>query len=253
MIGFIQNPYFVFAASFLIQTAAAFCGYVLRPKERSGRTDGAGDLDSTQAAALTLLALLIGFSFSMAISRYDLRKNYEEGEANAIGTAYVRADLLPKDEAAKTRHLLALYIDRRIAFYVTKDQHQLEQIGKETAALQNQLWSSVARVAETQPTPVIALAVSGMNDVLNSQGYAQAAWLNRIPIEAFGLMQLMAIACNILIGYRMVGTKRTALLVLPLITSISFYLIADIDSPRRGIIEVVPRNLELQSQAMTAQ
>jgi hypothetical protein len=89
--------------------------------------------------------------------------------------------------------------------------------------------------------------------VLNSQGYAQAAWLNRIPIEAFGLMELMAIACNILVGYRMVGSKVAPLLVLPLITSISFYLIADLDSPRSGIIEVVPRNLVLQSQAMRAQ
>jgi hypothetical protein len=116
MIQFIQNPYFVLAASFLIQTAAAYCGYILRPRERSGKTGGTGDLDATQAAALTLLALLIGFSFSMAISRFDLRKKYEEEEANAIGTAYVRADLLPKDEAAETRHLLAGYIDRRIAF-----------------------------------------------------------------------------------------------------------------------------------------
>ncbi len=91
-----------------------------------------------------------------------------------------------------------------------------------------------------------------MNDVLNSQGYTQAAWLNRIPIEAFGLMELMAIACNVLLGYRIVGTKPAALLVLPLITSISFYLIADIDSPRTGTIEVVPTNLVLQSQAMAA-
>ena len=248
MIQLTQNPYFVFGASFLIQTAAAYCGYVLRPKDRSGRT---GDLDATHAAALTLLALLIGFTFSMAISRYDLRKNYEEGEANAIGTEYVRADLLPKDEAAKTRRLLALYIDRRIAFYVTKDQHRLEQIGKETADLQNQLWSGVSRVAQTQPTPVTALVAAGMNDVLNSQGYTQAAWLNRIPIEAFGLMELMAIACNVLLGYRIVGANPAALLVLPLITSISFYLIADIDSPRTGTIEVVPTNLVLQSQAMT--
>jgi hypothetical protein len=138
-------------------------------------------------------------------------------------------------------------------FYVTRDRHRLEQIGQETAALQNQLWSAVSRVAQTLPTPVIALAVSSMNDVLNSQGYAQAAWLNRIPIEAFGLMELMAIACNVLVGYRMVATKVAPLLVLPLITSISFYLIADLDSPRSGIIEVVPRNLVLQSQAMSAQ
>jgi hypothetical protein len=70
-----------------------------------------------------------------------------------------------------------------------------------------------------------------MNDVLNSQGYTQAAWFNRIPVEPFFVLtELMAIACNVLPTYRLVGAKPAALLVSPLITSISFYLIADIDS-----------------------
>jgi len=55
------------------------------------------------AASLTLLALIIGFSFSMAVSRYDQRKNYEEAEANAIGTEYLRANLLPADDATRVR------------------------------------------------------------------------------------------------------------------------------------------------------
>ena len=68
------------------------------------------------AATLTLLALIIGFSFSMATARYDQRKNYEEQEANAIGTEYVRADLLSPVEAAKVRSLLGSYLDQRVLF-----------------------------------------------------------------------------------------------------------------------------------------
>jgi hypothetical protein len=91
--------------------------------------------------------------------------------------------------------------------------------------------------------------VSGMNDVLNSQGYTQAAWWNRIPVAAWGLMGLIAVSCNLLFGY---GERRTSALalVLPLIISISFFLIADIDSPRAGVIRVAPQNLIALSQTM---
>ena len=93
-----------------------------------------------------------------------------------------------------------------------------------------------------------------MNDVLNSQGYTQAAWWNRIPIAAWGLMVAIAICCNLLIGY---GARRpkgqgTLFLVLPLVVSISFFLIADIDSPRGGVIRVSPQNLESLSQSLQA-
>ena len=121
----------------------------------------------------------------MAINRYDQRKNYEEAEANAIGTEYVRADLLPADAAAKIRALLTTYTDERILFYTTRDPSELQRVNVHVAQLQNQLWAAVVPAAEAQPTPVVALAVAGMNDVLNSQGYTQAAWWNRIPIAAW--------------------------------------------------------------------
>ncbi len=108
--------------------------------------------------------------------------------------------------------------------------------------MQAQLWSAVQVPAEAKPTPVIALAVSGMNDVLNSQGYTQAAWWNRIPIEAWILMGLISVCSNVLIGYMTLGAKTEAILLfaLPFIVSISFLLIADIDSPRSGLIHVRP-------------
>jgi hypothetical protein len=119
------------------------------------------DFTVVLGAMLTLLGLLIGFAFSMAVTRYDQRKNYEEAEANAIGTEYVRADLLPTQDAALVRELLKKYLDQRIVFYTTREQHTLARVNTDTADLQNQLWSAVRSTASTQPTPITALAVSG--------------------------------------------------------------------------------------------
>jgi hypothetical protein len=139
------------------------------------------DLGIVLVATLTLLGLIIGFSFSMAISRYDQRKNYEAEEANAISTEYARAGLLPAADATKVRKLLKSCTDQRVLFYITRDARGLEQIDAPTAQLQTDLWSAVQAPATAQPTFMVALAVSGMNDVLNSQGYTQAAWWNRLP------------------------------------------------------------------------
>src|SRR4029079_15078141 len=105
-----------------------------------------------------------------------------------------------------------------------------------------------------QATAVIALAVSGMNDVLNSQGYTQAAWWDRIPIAAWGLMLMMAMCSNVLVGYGARSPKlgKPLLLVLPLVVSISFFLIADIDSPRGGVIHLHPQNLKSLSASLQA-
>jgi hypothetical protein len=97
------------------------------------------DFGVVQAATLTLVGLLIGFTFSMAVSRYDQRKNYEEAEANAIGTRYVRADLLAAADAARVGELLRAYLDQRVLFYTPRDASQLRQIDTHTAQLQSEL------------------------------------------------------------------------------------------------------------------
>ena len=185
----------------------------------------------------------------MAVSRYDQRKNSEEAEANAIGTAYMRADLLPVEDAAKVRELLRTYVNQRISFYLGY-AHQMNEPGSDPAKVQAELWSAVVHAAAAQPTPVIALAVSAISDVLSAQGNARAAWLNRIPIAAWSLMGLIAIFSNVLLGYRERSKGTFALLVLPVIASIAFFLIADIDSPRGGAINVVPYNLIATSQSI---
>jgi hypothetical protein len=251
MTNTLDNPFNVLIVSLIAQWVAAYAGDIVG-KRGPLQADVREEFIIVRNAALTLLALVIGFSFSMAVTRYDQRKNYEEAEANAIGTAYVRADLLPTEDAARVRDLLRKYADQRVQFYLGSNETQLSQISADAAKLQAELWSAVSHAAATQPTAVVALAVSGMNDVLNSQGYTQAAWWNRIPVAAWWLLGLITISCNFLIGYGDRRLSAVVLTILPLIVSVSFFLIADIDSPRGGIIRVHPQDLFAVFQSMTA-
>jgi hypothetical protein len=248
-------PLVIFGGSFVLFWLSARVGFSVlrrwRPLEEASRED----FGVVLAATLTLLGLIIGFTFSMATSRYEQRKNYEEAEANAIGTELVRAGLLTPGDATKVRALLRKYLDERILFYIARADQDLREINARTAQLQNELWSAVQDPAMAQPNPVVALAVAGMNDVLNSQGYTQAAWWNRIPHAAWALMALIAVCSNLLVGYGARNTKGGGilLLVLPLVVSIAFLLIADIDSPRGGLIHVYPQNLQSLLKSLPSQ
>jgi hypothetical protein len=248
-----NHPILVLLLSLPAFWISARIGAAFKKRQRDRENDGNDDFDILLGATLTLLALIIGFTFSMAVSRYDQRKNLEEQEANAIGTEYVRVHLLPAGDAARVRVLLKSYLDQRILYYKSPDGEPLRQIDARTAQLQTQMWSAVETPAATQPTPVTALIVAGMNDVLNSQGYTQAAWWNRIPVAAWTLLIGISIFCNLLIGYRAHGRGAFLFLVLPIALSISLFLIADIDSPRRGVIRVLPQNLESLAESLISQ
>ncbi|MGO9515383.1 MAG: hypothetical protein ACLP2F_17330 [Steroidobacteraceae bacterium] len=245
MTNLFDYPGLVFALSFLALWLATRFGASFLRKKRGLEKDIRDDFSTILVSTLTLNGLIIGFSFSMATSRYEVRKSYEEAEANAIGTEYARADLLPAAAAAKVRALLSSYLDQRIAFYEARSEKPLREINARTARLQTELWSTVADAGVAQPTPTVALAAAGMNDVLNSQGYTQAAWLNRIPQSAWCLMIAIAVIGNLLIGYGAEKAEAESLLfmVLPCVLSIAFLLIAEIESPRAGIIRVDPQNL----------
>ena len=239
----LNRPLFLFVVTFLLLWLAAWIGMAIRSRQHELPENVRADYGTIIGATLTLLGLLIGFTFSMATTRYDLRKSLEEEEANAIGTEYVRVDFLPAGSASQLQALLRQYTDLRIRFYTARDQADLSRINADTASMQNQMWAMVAAAAKLQPSPLSALTSSGMNDVLNSQGYTQAAWWNRIPIAAWSLMFLIAVLSNVLLGYGMQRRAIVLSVVLPLAVSISFFLIADIDSPRGGVIRIQPQNL----------
>jgi hypothetical protein len=254
MTQLVHHPAYLFITLIILLSLAAALGAVGLQRAIPLSEDARDNYNVVQGATLTLLALLIGFTLSMAVSRYDQRKNYEEEEANAIGTEYLRSDLLGDQRSTQVKPLLRAYVQLRIDYYKTRDAEELATINGKTAQLQDQLWRNTRDAAISQPTPVIALAVAGMNDVLNTQGYTQAAWLNRIPVSAWTLMIAIAFFSNLMQGYGVRGTtgRRILLFVLPITVSLSLSLIADIDSPRGGLIRVVPQNLISLQQSLTA-
>ncbi|REE18342.1 hypothetical protein B0G71_1347 [Paraburkholderia sp. BL27I4N3] len=248
----IRHPIILFVVVFALMSAAGWIGnVVLRPRMPIA-DDSRDDFKLVQSATLTLLALVIGFSLSMAVGRYDQRKNYEEEEANAIGTEFLRADLLPTAQATAVRSLLSHYLALRLEYYQTRDLQRVERIDAATAELQGRLWIAARDGATAQASPITALAVAGMNDVINAQGYTQAAWWNRIPVAAWILMITIGVFSNVLVGYGAENTKGKSrlLFIMPITVSLSFMLIADIDSPRNGVIRVVPQNLISLAQSL---
>jgi len=245
-------PLLVFACSFVVLWLATLAGASVFGKWRRLEPTLRSDFGTILATTLTLNGLIIGFTFSMAIGRYEQRKNYEEAEANAIGTEYLRADLIAGTAADQVRSLLKEYVNQRITYYLADDQSRIRQAQGRVAELQKQLWDTVVGTATAERTAIQAITIVGMNDVLNSQGYAQASWWNRIPTSAWILMTAIAVISNVLLGYgsRNIKSERQLLMVLPLIVALSFLLIADIDSPRSGIIRVKPQNLMALAESM---
>ncbi|MDR5857656.1 hypothetical protein P9239_02380 [Caballeronia sp. LZ062] len=245
MAALVDHPAILFVvllAAFIVATA--FGVFVLR-RVASMREDDREDFNVVQGATLTLLALLIGFSISMAVNRYDQRKTLEEAEANAIGTEYVRADLADAHIGDMMKAALVRYARLRLAEFQTRDGDARKRLDAETAGVQAELWQLAKQVAKAQPTPIGSLVVAGMNDVLNSQDYSEAARINRIPLGSWILMMLIALLGCAVQGYGAKGGRRTVLLmtILPVTIALSLALIADIDSPRGGMIRVQPQNL----------
>ena len=236
----------VLPITFVLLALSAWAGGLFAARRETIASESRDDFNVIQTSTLTLLGLIIGFTFSMALNRYDQRKNLEEEEANAIGTAYLRADLLPADNASRLKAILKQYAGVRVRHYTTRDAAELASLDASIGKLQNDMWAAVKDGVQEQQTPIRALAIASINDVINAQGYTQAAWWNRIPHGAWILMLMLALCANFLVGLgaRQPKAELRLMSVFPLIVAGAFFLIADIDAPRGGVIRVAPLNLQ---------
>ncbi len=136
---------FCFFVAVTIMLACAYAGTRMPGKQALQDKEVRDDFGIVQSASLTLLALVIGFSLSMAVGRYDQRKNYEEEEANAIGTEYLRADLLPAPQNKQMQSALKHYLALRLEFYAPLDADRRAQLNAEAGAAQKRHLASGAR------------------------------------------------------------------------------------------------------------
>lgn len=210
------------------------------------------DLNLILSATLTLVSLIVGFSFSMAVNRYDDRKKLESHEAVVIRVAYERAEVLPKPYSNQIQQLLRQYVRERIDLYTSEDDASDSAAVARTFNLQRRLWETVKVPAVANQTDVTALAAAGINDVAEAESATQAAWRDRIPLAAWVLIVVASMFSCALVGYyeQPADAPRRFYVVLPALLAIALFMIADLDSARSGPTMVRPVNLERAARFM---
>jgi len=199
------------------------------------------------AAVLTLLGLLLGFTFAMAVSRHDARRQLVVQEANAISTTALRARLLPEPQAANAGRLLREYVALRIeAHRETQFSQRFTALRKSSADLHERLWNEAVAAAAKQPTPITASFIASLNETIDLEATRIAAKRNHVP-GAVWLLLLSVAGCGMWLTGWEAGMARghpfLARFVLPLLIALAIALIADIDSPRGALITLDERPL----------
>ena len=200
-------------------------------------------VQALQTALLGLLALLVGFTLAMAVSRFDMRKELVLAESNAIGTAYLRSDLLGEPNRSEAARLLRAYVDARLDFYdAGADAGRLAAANAEARRLQAKLWTIAVDSAAKDPRPVsVSLFTQALNDVIDLYEKRLRALENRVPDVVFYLLFIVAAVGIGFIGYGAALSGRryfrsTALV--SLLVMLVIVAVMDLDRPRRGLITV---------------
>jgi hypothetical protein len=211
-------------------------------------------INTIQASLLGVLALLLGFTFSLALQRHDSRSQAVVTEANAIGTAALRARLLPQSVRADTQSLLGQYLDLRVrAGAVSLDQpEERAQLVRQSTQVFESLWRNAARAAAEEPNPVTTgLLIQALNDMIDAHGVRDAALARHVPEVVLFLLFGTFVLTASLVGYASgVGRHRASFATYMLVLLITFlvFMIIDLDRPRRGWIEVSQQSmLDLQA------
>jgi hypothetical protein len=213
---------------------------------------GAG---AAEAAVFGLLGLLIAFTFSGAASRFEDRRHLVTEEANAIGTAYLRVDLLPSDARPELRRLLRRYTEIRASTYLKEDQAASSRFltgenqgaaGRrlaEAAALQQDIWKSAMnalRRPETSPQATVIL-VPALNEMIDITTTRVMATRNHPPLVVFLLLVGLGLVGSLLVGYSTstnAGRDWFHSMVFAGILALTMYVIVDLEYPRLGLIQV---------------
>lgn len=234
----------ILAASIGFFLLATEAGFLLGRRSQSNLDEHARSQVSTiQGATLGLLALLLGFTFAMAMSRYDTRKLLVLEEANAIGTTFLRAQLLPEPPRQEIFKLLRRYVEVRLEFYEAGiDQKRLDKATEATEKLQRQLWSHAAALGEKDPRAITTgLFLQSLNEVIDIHAKRMTALENHVPEIIIFLLYFVAIIATGLIGY---GCGFSGLrnffvtMVSSILIAAVILVIIDLDRPRQGLIKV---------------
>jgi hypothetical protein len=192
-----------------------------------------------ESAVFALFGLLLAFTFSGAMIRYDAHRNLIVQETNEIGTAYLRLDLLPAPLQPQLRHLFHDYVNSRLYLYNTV----APEISPETARLQQQIWTQTVNATQaTGASPDAAkLLLPALNDMIDITSTRQNAFNMHPPIIVYLLLFVLSCCCAFIAGYGMSGPHRNLLYILAFsfVVTFTIYATLEIEYPRRGLIRLI--------------
>lgn len=205
--------------------------------------EASSGLSVIDGAVFGLLGLLLAFSFSGADSRFEARRQLIVQETNAIGTAYLRVDLLPAEVQPQIRRDYRQYVDDRIAFYRDLNNPERAKSDFDSAnALQMKIWSESIVAARQQPSPAtLSLVTQSLNDMIDITTTRAVALQTHPPLAIYVLLFVLALASSLVAGYGM-GDKRKRpwlhTVVYAVALTVTIYTILDLEFPRIGLIRV---------------
>lgn len=213
-------------------------------RQRAKHADGASPgLGAVEGAVFGLMGLLVAFTFSGAAARFEARRHLIVEEANDIGTAYLRLDLLPPAAQPPLRERFREYIDARLAIYrAFPDVQTVRSQHEQAIRLQAEIWRGAVAASQESPSPQAAmLLLPALNAMIDVTTTRTAAVRTHPPVILFGLLGALALASSLLAGYGMAGTPSRSwlhILGFVVILGLTIYIIFDLEFPRMGIIRI---------------
>ncbi len=238
------NEIIIYVVFFALLLAATDAGFRLGRRSEANTPDKTkSQISVVEEAMLGVLALLLGFTMFMAVSRFDARKQLVLDEANGIGSSYLRTALLPASEASEMTSLLRQYIDVRVQYGTSgNDLAKLDSLNAQTVRLQNELWARAIAYAQKNPDPVRAgLLLQSLSQVIDLESARKMAFQNPVPESVIYVNGLIALLASMLVGYTFGLHGRRQIFstcVLALAITLVLALIIDLDRPRSGFIRV---------------
>ena len=240
----------VFLITTLILFTAAEIGFHLgKWRKRRSKDEEKGQTGALMGAALGMLAFLLAFSFGMAGSIQSARKKVVLDEANAIGTAYLRAQILPEPSSSKIKELLYEYVDVRIkGAQSVKSIDKLKQAIARSEELHNELWALSVSLAKENPSSIFAgLFVDSLNDVIDLHSIRITAGnRNRIPKSIIVTLYFVAVLTMMLMGNQ-AGLSGIRTLVARFALILAFasvmLLITELDRPGKTMMKVSQKTM----------
>jgi len=218
-----------------------------RPKPGSEGVERA-DIAVILGAVLTLLALLLGFTYAMSQNRFETRRQLVVDEANAIGTTYLRAKALPEPRSSEIQELLRQYVALRVEVTKIADvtPEKIREVDNLTKQLHSSIWLHAAALSRESPNPIVSVFLQSLNEMIDLHTKRLAAFRNRVPFSIYLVLFIVSAITLCLVGYYFGtgGQKRRILsAMLALLVATVMWLILDLDHPARGLIRASQQSL----------